>query len=108
MVGRSLHGDGRRRGLTQLELSGRSGTTARHLSFLETGRSRPSPAMVGRLSAALELPLREQDRLLQLAGLRAAYPESDLEAEDLAPFRRVIDRMLAARDPFPAIVLDRH
>ena len=98
----------RRRGLSQLELSGRSATTARHLSFLETGRSRPSAAMVERLAAALELPLRERNRLLHLAGLAASYPHGDLDDDDLAPFRRVIDRMLAAHEPFPALVLDRH
>lgn len=97
----------RRRGLSQLELSGRSATTARHLSFLETGRSRPSAAMVERLAAALDLPLRERNRLLHLAGLAAAYPQGDLDGADLAPFRRVIDRMLAAHEPFPALVLDR-
>ena len=106
--GDSLRHWRRRRGLSQLELSGRSATTARHLSFLETGRSRPLPAMVERLAAALELPLRERNRLLHVAGLAAVYPHGDLDDDDLAPFKRVIDRMLAAHEPFPALVLDRH
>ena len=106
--GDSLRHWRRRRGLSQLELSGRSATTTRHLSFLETGRSRPSRAMVERLAASLELPLRERNRLLHLAGLPAAFPQGDLDADDLAPFRRVIDRMLAAHEPFPGLVLDRH
>lgn len=98
----------RMRGVSQLELASTAATTTRHLSFLETGRSRPSRQMVERLGDALQIPLRERNRLLELAGLAPAYPEGDLAADDLAPFGRVIERLLASHDPFPGFVLDRH
>lgn len=96
------------RGLSQLELAARAATTTRHLSYLETGRSRPSRGMVERLGDALAIPLRERNRLLRMAGLAHTYPEGDLEEQDMAPFRKVIDRLLASHEPFPALVLDRH
>ena len=61
-----------------------------------------------RLAAALDVPLREANELLQAAGLAPAYPEADVEAPALEPFRRAIDRLLAAHEPFPALVLDAH
>jgi len=106
--GRALRHWRRLRGVSQLELAATAGTASRHVSFLETGRSRPSAAMVERLGDALGVPLREHNRLLELAGLPAAYPEGDLAADDLAPFRRVVDQLLASHDPWPAFVLDRH
>jgi transcriptional regulator with XRE-family HTH domain len=111
-VGGSPFGGGLRhwrriRGVSQLELASTAATTTRHVSFLETGRSRPSRQMVERLGAALHLPLRERNRLLELAGLAPAYPEGDLSTEDLAPFQQAIDRLLAAHDPFPGFVVDR-
>jgi transcriptional regulator with XRE-family HTH domain len=96
------------RGVSQLELATSAGTTTRHLSFLETGRSRPSRGMVERLGDALSLPLRERNRLLELAGLAPSYPEGDLATEDLAPFRDVINRLLESHEPFPGFVVDRH
>ncbi len=98
----------RSRGTSQLALAHRAQTTSRHLSFLETGRSRPSRAMVSRLCDALELPLREANDLFRAAGLSPAYPETLLSAQDLAPFQGVIDRMLAQHAPYPAYVVDRH
>lgn len=98
----------RHRGLSQLALAGRVGSTPRHLSFLETGRSRPSRQMVLRLGAALDMPLREANQLLQAAGLPPAHPEADVQAPALEPFRRAMDRLLAAHEPFPALVLDAH
>lgn len=97
-----------RQGLSQLDLSDAAATTTRHVSYLENGRSRPTRQMVERLAAALDVPLRERNRLLQLAGLPAAYPEGDLSTEDLAPFRRAVDRLLRSHEPYPGIVLDRH
>lgn len=96
------------RGWSQLELSLSSRTTSRHVSFLETGRSRPSPDMVARLTAALELPLRERNVLFRAAGLAPVYPESSLESDDLTAFRAVIDRMLHSHEPFPAYAVDGH
>ena len=96
------------RGWSQLELSVASETTSRHVSFLETGRSRPSRDMVDRLAQALGLPLRERNLLFQAAGLAHAYPQSALESEDLAAFRMVVDRMLESHDPYPGYAVDGH
>src|SRR6266540_4722028 len=81
----------RHRGLSQLALAGRVSSTPRHISFLETGRSRPSRQMVLRLGAALDVPLRERNQLLQAAGLAPAYPEADVQAPALEPFRRAME-----------------
>lgn len=96
------------RGISQLSLAGRIGSTGRHLSFLETGRSRPSGQMVLRLADALDLGLREANDLLQAAGLPASYATADLHGGDLAPYRSAIDLMLAAHEPYPGVVLDAH
>lgn len=106
--GRGLRHWRRIRGVSQLELAGAAATTTRHLSFLETGRSRPSREMVERLGDALDIPLRERNRLLEMAGLAPAYPEGGLDTDDLAPFQRAIDRLLASHDPYPGFVVDRH
>jgi len=95
-------------GWSQLELSLAAVTTSRHVSFLETGRSRPSREMVGRLAEALALPLRERNGLFLAAGLAPAYPESAFESDDLASFRMVVDRMLESQEPYPAYALDGH
>lgn len=94
------------RGHSQLELAARAGTTPRHLSFLETGRSRPSQELVLRLAGALDVPLRERNRLLVAAGLAPAYAERRLEDADMAPVRRVIDSLLQRHEPYPGLVID--
>ena len=94
--------------MSQLDLALEAETTARHISFLETGRSRPSAEMVIRLSEAIEIPLRERNRLLEGAGLAPAYPELELDAEVLEPHRIAMDRLLAAHEPYPALVIDRY
>lgn len=96
------------RGVSQLDLAVAAQTTTRHVSYLETGRSRPSAAMVARLSDALTIPLRERNRLLQMAGLARSYPEGDLASDDLAPFQRIVDRLLDSHAPYPGLVIDRH
>jgi transcriptional regulator with XRE-family HTH domain len=95
------------RGRSQLQLAVLAETTPRHLSFLETGRSRPSQELVLRLATALEVPLRERNALLHAAGLRAVFPEEDLEAPQLAPIRQVVERLLAQQEPYPAVAFDR-
>lgn len=95
------------RGVSQLELASAAATTTRHLSYLENGRSRPSREMVERLGDALGIHLRERNRLLETAGFAPAYPEGDLADDDLAPFRRIIERLLASHEPYPAFVVDR-
>ncbi len=94
------------RGVSQLALAGQVGSTPRHISFLETGRSRPGRQMVLRLGEALGVPLRDRNQLLHAAGLPAAYPEADLRGPDLTPFRAAIDRLLHAHLPYPAMVVD--
>jgi transcriptional regulator with XRE-family HTH domain len=96
------------RGLSQLELAARAGTTSRHLSFLETGRSRPRAEMVLRLGRALDLMPREQNALLEAAGLRAVFPNRPLQDAEMAPFRGAVDMLLERHEPWPAAVLDRY
>lgn len=96
------------RGASQLALAHLAQTTSRHVSFLETGRSRPSRDMVARLAQALDLPSRESNDLFRTAGLAPAFPETPLEADDLAPFTSVVERMLAGHGPYPAYAIDRH
>ena len=96
-----------RRGLSQLDLAGASGTSQRHVSFLESGRAQPSREMVLRLAAALDVPLRQQNALLLAAGFAPAWRESDLTAPELAAVSQAIDYMLAQQEPFPAVVVDR-
>jgi transcriptional regulator with XRE-family HTH domain len=96
----------RHRGLSQLGLAAAAGSTPRHISFLETGRSRPSRQMVLRLAEALGASRREANELLHAAGLPAAYLQEDLASPRLAPYRAAIERLLAAHHPYPAMVLD--
>ncbi len=98
----------RRRRLSQLELSLDSDISARHLSFVETGRSKPSRAMVMRLTETLAVPLRERNALLLAAGFAPLYAERPLESPEMAPVRAALDRFLRAHEPYPALVIDRH
>src|SRR5215212_2567232 len=97
-----------RRRLSQLALALEAEVSTRHLSFLETGRARPSREMVLRLSERLEVPLRERNRMLLAAGFAPAYPERDLDDPALSVARAAIDRVLAGHEPFPALAVDRH
>lgn len=97
----------RLRHLSQLDLAYSAGTTTRHLSFLETGRSRPSRDMIERLSEVLAVPLRERNVLMQAAGFAAPYREGALDRDDLASFDAVVERMLAQHEPYPAMAVDR-
>jgi transcriptional regulator with XRE-family HTH domain len=96
-----------RRLRTQLDLSLDAGISARHLSFVETGRSMPSRAMVLRLAEQLEIPFRDRNDLLLAAGYAPAFPERSLEDPELAPVREALDLVLTRHEPYPAIVLDR-
>ncbi|MEK9968769.1 MAG: helix-turn-helix transcriptional regulator [Ferrovibrio sp.] len=96
----------RRRGLSQLDLAESGGVSQRHVSFLESGRARPSRQMVLHLAELLDMPLRERNRLLYAAGFAAAYRESRLDAPYLAEARRALDLMLKQHEPFPAVVVD--
>ncbi len=96
-----------RRGVSQLALSARAAVSQRHVSFLETGRSRPSREMVLHLASALEVPPREQNVLLAAAGFPPVYRQSSLEEEDLAPVRSALGFLLDAHAPYMAVVVDR-
>jgi transcriptional regulator with XRE-family HTH domain len=96
-----------RRRLSQLELAVRAGTTQRHVSFMESGRSAPGRAMVVRLAESLELPLRERNDLLLAAGFAPAYPRTAWDDPALAPVRTALDHVLAGHLPYPAIIVDR-
>jgi transcriptional regulator with XRE-family HTH domain len=97
-----------RRRLSQLDLALRAGTTQRHVSFLESGRSDPGRTMVIRLAESLELPLRERNGLLAAAGYAPAYPRTPLTDAALVPVTAALEHILAAHEPYPAIVIDRY
>ncbi|GAA3456597.1 helix-turn-helix domain-containing protein [Dactylosporangium matsuzakiense] len=98
----------RRRRVSQLELAVRAGTTQRHVSFLESGRSAPGRAMIIRLAESLEVPVRERNDLLLAAGFAPAYPRSALDSPELAPVRAALEHVLRGHLPYPAVVVDRH
>jgi transcriptional regulator with XRE-family HTH domain len=97
----------RRRRVSQLELASGSAVSSRHLSFIETGRAKPSREMVLHLAERLEVPLRERNRLLLAAGFAPVFGEHALEEETMAPVRDALERFLAAHEPYPAVVVDR-
>lgn len=107
-VGDLLRAWRRRRSLSQLELALEAEVSARHLSFLETGRSQPSREMVIRLAEELDIPLRERNALLLAAGYAPVYAERSLDAPEMGPVRQAVDRFLRAHEPYPAVVVDRH
>ena len=106
-VGSLLRDWRQRRRLSQLELALEADVSARHLSFVETGRSRPSASMVLLLAEQLEVPLRERNRMLLAAGHAPAFQSHDLDEPPMAPVRAAIDLILAGHDPYPALVVDR-
>lgn len=97
----------RRRGASQLALALQSGVSQRHVSFLESGRAKPSREMVVQLSTALDVPLRQRNAMLLAAGFAPVYRESNLAAPELTPVRQAIDRILRKHEPYPALVVDR-
>jgi transcriptional regulator with XRE-family HTH domain len=107
-VGPLLRDWRRRRRMNQLELALEAGVSARHVSFLETGRSRPSAEMVLQLAETLDVPLRERNGLLLAAGYAPAYGQRDLAEPEMTPVREAIDRVLRGHEPYPAVVVDRH
>lgn len=96
-----------RRRLSQLDLAIEADVSPRHVSFIETGRSAPSRAMVLRLAEALNVPRREQNQLLVAAGLAPVYAERSLDDPDMAAVREGVNRVLAAYTPFPCVAVDR-
>jgi len=96
-------------GISQLELAGRCGSSQRHISFLESGRSKPSRPMIVALSEALGVPIDRRNELMLAAGFAPTYHQRNLEDPALKPVRHAIARIISTHDPYPAIVFDwRH
>src|SRR5579871_4746648 len=97
-----------RRHLSQLDLAGEAEISARHLSFVETGRAAPSREVVLRIAERLNVPLRERNVLLVAAGFAPAFPQRPLDDPALKSARAAIDLVLRAHEPNPALAYDRH
>jgi transcriptional regulator with XRE-family HTH domain len=107
-VGEHLKDWRRRRRMSQLDLACEAQISTRHLSFLETGRARPSREMILNLSEQLQIPARERNVLLVAAGYAPIFPERSLADPALDAARRAIDLVLNALLPYPGFALDRH
>lgn len=107
-VGNHLRQWRQRRRLSQLDLACTADISARHLSFVETGRAKPSREMILHLAEQLEIPVRERNVLLVAGGYAPIFAERALADEALAPARAAIDVVLAGLRPYPAFALDRH
>ncbi|MFJ8357921.1 helix-turn-helix domain-containing protein [Streptomyces sp. NPDC093984] len=105
-IGPLLRGWRERRRVSQLELALRAGSSARHISFVETGRSRPSEEMVLRLAEHLQVPVRERNALLLAAGYAPHYPETPLDDPSMEALRAGVERLLRGYEPYPALVVD--
>ena len=97
-----------RRRMTQLDLALEAEVSTRHLSFVETGRARPSPQMLRLLADHLRIPLRERNSLFLAAGFAPDHPVRDIDNPDLQAARRAMDLILTAHEPNPAVAIDRH
>ena len=96
------------RRLSQLDLALEAGISARHLSYVETGKARPSRDMISLLAEVLEMPLRERNALLTAAGFAAKYRETTLSTPEMAPVQQAVDYILRHQNPYPALVMNRH
>ncbi len=108
MVGERLRTWRERRRVSQLDLSLQAGISARHLSFVETGRSKPSSGLILRLSEELDVPLRERNALLLAGGFAPAYPERGLDAPPLSAVTEAMRQVITAHMPNPALAVDGH
>jgi transcriptional regulator with XRE-family HTH domain len=105
-IGPLLRGWREQRRVSQLELALRADSSARHISFIETGRSRPSEEMVLRLAGHLDVPVRERNALLLAAGYAPHYPETPLDDPSMAALREGMERLIQGYEPYPALVVD--
>src|SRR4051794_8029418 len=96
-----------RRRLSQMDLALDADVSARHLSFVETGRSKPSRELLLHLAEHLDVPLRERNALLLTAGYAPAYAQRALGDDAMAPVRDALERLLKGHEPFPAVAVDR-
>src|SRR5918912_2420503 len=106
-VGPRLRAWRERRRLTQMELALDAGVSARHLSFVETGRSKPGREMLVGVTERLAIPYRERNEILLAAGYAPEFPQRSLDDPALSPVRDALDRILAAHEPYPGLALDR-
>jgi transcriptional regulator with XRE-family HTH domain len=97
-----------RRRISQLDLACQGNISTRHLSFLETGRSRPSREMVLHLAEQLEVPLRDRNVLLTAAGFAPVYRETSLDDPGLRAARQAMEAVVLGHMPYPALAVDRH
>jgi transcriptional regulator with XRE-family HTH domain len=107
-VGAILRDWRQRRRLSQMDLALEAGISTRHLSFVETGRSKPSPDMVLHLAEQLEVPLRDRNALLLAAGYAPRYGARSLDDPEMAQIRDALGRVLDGHEPFPALAVDRY
>ncbi|MET9973158.1 helix-turn-helix transcriptional regulator [Streptomyces sp. NPDC006356] len=105
-VGPLLRAWREQRRVSQLELALRADSSARHISFIETGRSRPSEEMVLRLAEHLDVPVRERNALLLAAGYAPHYPETPLDDPALDALRTGMEQLIQGYEPYPALVVD--
>ncbi|MFJ5773046.1 helix-turn-helix domain-containing protein [Streptomyces sp. NPDC093094] len=105
-VGTLLRAWREQRRVSQLELALRAGSSARHISFVETGRSRPSEELLLRLAEHLDVPVRERNALLLAAGYAPHYPETPLDDPALRSLREGMERLIQGYEPYPALVVD--
>ena len=96
------------RGLSQLDLAMQAGFSARHLSFIETGRAQPSRDAVLALAETLEVPLRDRNRLLEAGGYARVFRETPLDAAEMTHVRQMVQFILDRHLPYPAVALDRY
>jgi transcriptional regulator with XRE-family HTH domain len=94
------------RRLTQLELALEANLSTKHLSFVETGRSRPSRQLLVHLAQHLDLPIAERNRLLLTGGFAPPYLEQPYDGEVMQPLRASLTRLLEAYEPNPALIVD--
>jgi transcriptional regulator with XRE-family HTH domain len=107
-IGGALRDWRNRRRMSQLELALEAGISTRHLSFVETGRSQPGRDLMLSILRELDVPYREQNRLLLAAGHAPAFPESPLDDPRLAPVREALKLILKGHEPNPGVAFDRH
>ncbi|MEW2403099.1 helix-turn-helix transcriptional regulator [Streptomyces sp. NPDC046862] len=105
-IGPLLRGWREVRKVSQLDLALRAGSSARHISFIETGRSRPSEEMVLRLAEHLEVPVRERNGLLLAAGYAPRYSETPLDDPSMDALRQGMERLIQCYEPYPALIVD--
>jgi transcriptional regulator with XRE-family HTH domain len=106
-VGTLLRDWRQRRRLSQLDLAVAAEVSTRHLSFVETGRSKPSRELLVHLAGHLDVPVRERNTLLLAGGYAPAYQETPLDAAAMAPVRAALDKILAGHEPYPALIVNR-